>query len=124
MFSPEPTNDLSDLLESFVAGTLADAGVWSSPRVSDGLVAYRIVERGPTRVRVCGRIWEIDQTQRSFWLDGMCGPATPMSWQRFIARLVAHGPVHPCVPGSILQQTRCDYTLLGGVADDVRIDMA
>lgn len=61
---------------------------------------------------------------RSFWLDGMCGPATPMSWQRFIARLAAHGPVHPCVPASILQETSCDYTLLGGVADDVRIEMA
>ncbi len=61
---------------------------------------------------------------RSFWLDGMCGPATPMSWQRFIARLVAHGPVSKFVPGSILQDARTDYTILGGVADNVEIDMA
>jgi glucosamine-6-phosphate deaminase len=61
---------------------------------------------------------------RSFWLDGMCGPGTPMSWQRFIARLVAHGPVTPYVPGSILQTVPGTYTLLGGVADDVTIDMA
>ncbi len=61
---------------------------------------------------------------RSFWLDGMCGPATPMSWQRFIARLVAHGPVNKFVPGSILQEVRTDYTMLGGVADNVEIDMA
>ncbi len=61
---------------------------------------------------------------RSFWLDGMCGPATPMSWQRFIARLVAHGPVNKHVPGSILQDARTDYTLLGGVADDVLIEMS
>lgn len=61
---------------------------------------------------------------RSFWLDGMCGPATPMSWQRFIARLVAHGPVNKFVPGSILQDARTDYTLLGGVADDVLIEMS
>jgi glucosamine-6-phosphate deaminase len=59
---------------------------------------------------------------RSFWLDGDLGGG--ISWQRFIARLVAHGPVHPCVPGSILQETSCDYTLMGGVADDVRIHMA
>jgi len=61
---------------------------------------------------------------RSFWLDGMCGPATPMSWQRFIARLVAHGPVSKFVPGSILQDARTDYTILGGVADNVEIDMS
>lgn len=59
---------------------------------------------------------------RSFWLDGDLGSG--ISWQRFIARLVAHGPVHPCVPGSILQETNCDYTLLGNVADDVEINMA
>ena len=47
-----------------------------------------------------------------------------MAWQRFIGRLVAHGPVHPCVPGSILQETSCDYTFLGAVADDVQIDMS
>ena len=47
-----------------------------------------------------------------------------MSWQRFIARLVAHGPVTPEVPGSILQTLRTDYTLMGSVADDVRITMA
>ncbi len=61
---------------------------------------------------------------RSFWLDGMCGPATTMSWQRFIARLVAHGPVNKFVPGSILQEVRTDYTILGGVADNVEIDMS
>lgn len=61
---------------------------------------------------------------RSFWLDGMCGPGTTMSWQRFIARLVAHGPVSKYVPGSILQTVRTDYTLLGGIADNVEIDMS
>jgi len=61
---------------------------------------------------------------RSFWLDGMCGPGTPMSWQRFIARLVAHGPVSRFVPGSILQTVPTDYNLLSGVADDVEIEMS
>ena len=45
-------------------------------------------------------------------------------WQRFIARLVAHGPVNTLVPGSILQTARTDYTLLGGVADNVVISMS
>jgi glucosamine-6-phosphate deaminase len=61
---------------------------------------------------------------RSFWLDGMCGPATTMSWQRFIARLVAHGPVSKFIPGSILQEARTDYTIISGVADDVKIEMS
>ena len=59
---------------------------------------------------------------RSFWLDGDLGGG--VSWQRFIARLVAHGPVNEFVPGSLLQETRCDYTILGAVADDVQITMA
>jgi glucosamine-6-phosphate deaminase len=59
---------------------------------------------------------------RSFWLDGDLGGG--YSWQRFIARLVAHGPVSEFVPGSMLQETRTDYTMLGGVADDLKIAMA
>lgn len=59
---------------------------------------------------------------RSFWLDGYVGGG--VSWQRFIARLVAHGPVNEFVPGTMLQETRCDYTVLGAVADDVEITMA
>ena len=59
---------------------------------------------------------------RSFWLDGDIGGG--VSWQRFIARLVAHGPVSEFVPGSILQTAMTDYTMLGGVADDVAIHMA
>jgi glucosamine-6-phosphate deaminase len=66
----------------------------------------------------------LNARHRSFWLDGMCGPVTPMCWQRFIARLVAHGPVSKYLPGSILQTVRTDYTLLGGVADDVKIEMS
>jgi glucosamine-6-phosphate deaminase len=59
---------------------------------------------------------------RSFWLDGDQGGG--VSWQRFIARLVAHGPVNELVPGSILQETNCGYHVLGGVADDVAIDFS
>jgi len=59
---------------------------------------------------------------RSFWLDGDLGGG--VSWQRFIARLVAHGPVNTFVPGSILQEAPGSYTLLGGVADNVEIHMS
>jgi glucosamine-6-phosphate deaminase len=59
---------------------------------------------------------------RSFWLDGDLGGG--VSWQRFIARLVAHGPVSEFVPGSLLQEAGAEYTILGSVADDVEIHMA
>jgi len=59
---------------------------------------------------------------RSFWLDGDFGGGH--SWQGFIARLVAHGPVSELVPGSLLQETRADYTMLGGVAEDLVISMS
>ena len=46
-----------------------------------------------------------------------------ISWQRFIARLVAHGPVNTLVPGSILQEAKGTYTILGNVASDMEISM-
>lgn len=59
---------------------------------------------------------------RSFWLDGKLGGNA--TWQAFIARLVAHGPVNEFVPGSFLQEYGADYTIIGTVADDVVIEMA
>lgn len=59
---------------------------------------------------------------RSFWLDGYQGGG--ISWQRFIARLAAHGRVNTLVPGSLLQTAPGDYTIWGPVADDVEIHMA
>jgi glucosamine-6-phosphate deaminase len=76
----------------------------------------------PPRALTIGPQQIVGARHRSFWLDGDLGGG--VSWQRFIARLVAHGPVTPEVPGSILQTLRTDYTILGGVADDVAITMA
>ncbi|MBS3736848.1 MAG: hypothetical protein V5A87_06785 [Candidatus Bipolaricaulota bacterium] len=66
-----------------------------------------------------GQITEADY--RSFWLDGTIGGG--LSWQRFIARLVAHGPVSTKVPGSILQTLPGTFTILGGVAEDIEVEM-
>jgi len=76
----------------------------------------------PPRAATIGPRDILGARHRSFWLDGYIGGG--VSWQRFIARLVAHGPVSEFVPGSILQTTRTDYTLLGPVADDVEIRMS
>ena len=76
----------------------------------------------PPKANTIGPREILGATHRSFWLDGDIGGG--YSWQRFIARLVAHGPVTPFVPGSLLQETRTDYTILGSVADDLTVAMA
>lgn len=76
----------------------------------------------PPKANTIGPAEILGARHRSFWLDGDLGGG--ISWQRFIARLVAHGPVNTYVPGSILQTARTDYTILGNVADDVQIQMA
>jgi glucosamine-6-phosphate deaminase len=76
----------------------------------------------PPKANTIGPREILGARHRSFWLDGDLGGG--VSWQRFIARLVAHGPVSELVPGSILQTARTDYTILGGVADDVEIHMS
>jgi glucosamine-6-phosphate deaminase len=76
----------------------------------------------PPKANTIGPQQILAARDRSFWLDGALGGG--VSWQRFIARLVAHGPVDPLVPGSILQEAKGRYTILGSVADNVEIHMA
>jgi len=56
-------------LDAFIGERLADAGVWRSARVSDGISALRTLEKNQSRARFCGQIWHIDQTLHTFWLD-------------------------------------------------------
>lgn len=76
----------------------------------------------PPKAATIGPAEILGARYRSFWLDGYLGGG--ISWQRFIARLVAHGPVNVFVPGSILQTAPTTYTMLGGVADNVEVHMA
>jgi glucosamine-6-phosphate deaminase len=76
----------------------------------------------PPKANTIGPREVLGARHRSFWLDGDLGGG--VSWQRFIARLVAHGPVSEYVPGSLLQTVRTDYTILGNVADHVEIHMS
>ena len=75
----------------------------------------------PPKAATIGPAQILGAKERSFWLDGYLGGG--ISWQRFIARLVAYGPVNTLVPGSILQTVPTIYTLLGGVADNCTIQM-
>jgi glucosamine-6-phosphate deaminase len=73
----------------------------------------------PPKANTIGPREILTAQRRSFWLDGDLGGG--VSWQRFIARLVAHGPVSEWVPGSLLQESGADFVLMGGVADDLTI---
>jgi hypothetical protein len=54
-------------LESFLARALHDGAVWPSPRMSDGVASYRVVNRTPVRASVRGKIWSVDQTLHALW---------------------------------------------------------
>ncbi len=58
-----------DELALFIGKRLTEAGIWESPRVSDGISTLRAVERTQCCVRFCGQIWDIGQTLHTFWLD-------------------------------------------------------
>ena len=76
----------------------------------------------PPKANTIGPAQILGAKYRSFWLDGYMGGG--VSWQRFMARLAAHGPVNTLVPGSILQTAPGEYNILGGVADNIGIHMA
>ncbi len=69
LFSWVDEADLREPLERFIARALVDAGVWASTRTSDGITKLRVVERAPTHLRVCGKLYKVDQTKRAFWVD-------------------------------------------------------
>ncbi len=72
----------------------------------------------PPKANTVGPAQIMGAKDRSFWMDGCLGS---VPWQGFIARLAAHGPVNTLVPGSILQTAPGTYTLIGPVADDIKI---
>ncbi|MCP4167529.1 MAG: hypothetical protein GY759_16790 [Chloroflexi bacterium] len=76
----------------------------------------------PPKAATIGPAQIVGARDRSFWLDGYLGGG--VSWQRFIARLCAHGRVNTLVPGSLLQTVPGTYTIWGPVADDVEIHMS
>jgi glucosamine-6-phosphate deaminase len=76
----------------------------------------------PPKANTIGPAQIVGAKHRSFWLDGAF--IGGVSWQRFIARLAAHGKVNTLVPATLLQTCPTDYTVLGAVAENVGIHMA
>jgi hypothetical protein len=67
LFTSVDEADLREPLEHFVASALFDAGVWASPRTSDGIAALRVVERGDggERVVTWSLFFDIDAARMS-----------------------------------------------------------
>ena len=51
--------------------------------------------------------------------NGLTTAGTFVSWQRLTTRLVAHGPVTPQVPASILQTVPTDFYITETIAHDI-----
>ena len=70
----------------------------------------------PPRAATIGPAQVAGAKKNSWWLSGDFGAG--VSWQRFIVRLVAHGPVTPLVPASILQILDTELNILESVAEN------
>ena len=51
--------------------------------------------------------------------NALCTRGTITSWQRYTTRLIAHGPVTPEVPASILQTVPTDFYISESAAADI-----
>ena len=67
LLSLEPGH--TDALDWFISSCLYDGGIWESPRTSDGIHSTRVLAHASDELRVYGRIWELDQSLHTFWLE-------------------------------------------------------
>lgn len=72
-------------LEIFISDRLYEAGIWGQYQSSDGIVHIRVLEAEFDRLRICGRIYEIDSTLHPFWLELERPPSgTTISWMLYL----------------------------------------
>ena len=75
----------------------------------------------PPKAATIGPADVINAKQR-FDTHGITVHGTSTAWQRFISRLVLHGPVTPLVPESILQTLRTDVYVSETIAQNIETD--
>ena len=75
----------------------------------------------PPKAATIGPAEIINAKHRSDWNDISIG-GTNISWQRFVTRLIAHGPVTPLVPTSILQTLKTDFYISETLAKNIEPD--
>jgi len=66
-------------LETFISDRLFEAGAWGANNCPDGVVHIRLLETEPDRLRLCGRLIEINGQLHPFWLELESGPAVTWS---------------------------------------------
>jgi len=82
---------------------LAPSGDWSS-------IPPRAATIGPKEIMGA----KLYQSWNGFYIKG-----THISWERFIVRLAAHGPVTHLIPASILQLRRTDFKIREVLAENL-----
>jgi glucosamine-6-phosphate deaminase len=65
---------------------------------------------------------EVIRSKHRFDTHAISVHGTTTAWQRFISRLVLHGPVTPLVPESILQTLRTDVYVSETIAQNIQPD--
>jgi glucosamine-6-phosphate deaminase len=65
---------------------------------------------------------DVINAKHRFDIHGITVHGTSTAWQRFITRLVLHGPVTPLVPESILQTLRTDVYVSETIAQNIETD--
>jgi len=66
-------------LETFISDRLFEAGAWGADNCPDGIVHIRVLETEPDRLRLCGRLVEINGKLHPFWLELESGIAVTWS---------------------------------------------
>jgi glucosamine-6-phosphate deaminase len=82
----------------------------------------------PPKAYTIGPAQVLNADYRGWWNDGCgmtwkSGYVAGLTWQKFIIRLAAHGPVTPLVPCSILQTVSTDFVIIEPLAEDVTIEI-
>jgi hypothetical protein len=72
-------------LETFISDRLFEAGAWGANNCPDGVVHIRVLESEPDRLRLCGRLFEINGQLHPFWLE-LEQPAsgTAVTWSLYV----------------------------------------
>ncbi len=72
----------------------------------------------PPKAATIGPAEIIGAKLRSDW-HGLTIGGSSTSWQKFMVRLIAHGPVTPLVSGSIMQTLKTDFNIMETIAEDI-----
>ena len=117
-FEPELGEEFGDDLEAFKKAGPCIVEISLMTVMQNSLLFARCGDWAwhPPKAVTIGPAQVVGSKRNSWRQWGYIGNG--ISWQRFIVRLVAHGPVTPLVPATILQTLDTDFKILGAVAEN------